>query len=157
MTILAVPLNTCFYAGDGAKVSCSVQVPHWIICNLVRSHGKTMSPGFWALGIMCNFLATISLFFYFDSELTSYPRFYLTMSSSNDGLSVPTLTGPNYLSWASKMCAYLQAKDFWFAIWAECPSPATMLQSHLLGLLTNRLSQFFLFVLSYLIVSDFKL
>ena len=46
------------------------------------------------------------------------------MSSSKDGLSVSTLTGPNYLSWALKMHTYLQAKGFWFAIQAECPSPA---------------------------------
>ena len=47
------------------------------------------------------------------------------MFSSNDGISIPTLTGPNYLSWAPKMCAYLQAKGFWFAIRNECPAPAT--------------------------------
>ena len=46
------------------------------------------------------------------------------MFSSNNGISIPTLTGPNYLSWAPKMCAYLQAKGFWFAIWNECPAPA---------------------------------
>ena len=46
------------------------------------------------------------------------------MSSSKDGLSVSTLTGPNYLSWALKMHTYLQAKGLWFAIQAECPLPA---------------------------------
>ena len=47
------------------------------------------------------------------------------MSSSNDGISILTLTSPNYLSWAPKMHVYLQAKDFWFTIWNECPAPAT--------------------------------
>ena len=45
------------------------------------------------------------------------------MSSSNDGISIPTLTRPNYLSWAPKMCAYLQAKGFWLAIRNEHPAP----------------------------------
>ena len=47
------------------------------------------------------------------------------MSFSNDGISVPTLSGSNYLSWALKMHAYLQPKDFWFTIWAEHSSPTT--------------------------------
>ena len=47
------------------------------------------------------------------------------MSSSNDSITITTLTGPNYLSWASKMCAYLQTKDFWFTIRNERPAPAT--------------------------------
>ena len=46
------------------------------------------------------------------------------MSSSNNSITIFTLTGPNYLSWASKMCAYLQAKGFWFTIRNECPAPA---------------------------------
>ena len=46
------------------------------------------------------------------------------MSSSNNGISIPTLTSLNYLSWASKMHAYLQAEGFWFAIRNEHPAPA---------------------------------
>ena len=45
------------------------------------------------------------------------------MSSSNNSITIPTLTGPNYLSWAPKMHAYLQAKGFWFAIQNEHPAP----------------------------------
>ena len=46
------------------------------------------------------------------------------MSSSNDSITISTFTGPNYLSWAPKMHAYLQAKGFWFTIRNKCPAPA---------------------------------
>ena len=46
------------------------------------------------------------------------------MSSSNDSITITTLTGPNYLSWAPKMHAYHQAKCFWFTIRNERPAPA---------------------------------
>ena len=103
VTMLAVPLTMHFYTGEVTKALCSVWVLCWITCNLVRSHGETMSP--WILGSRHHVQFTCCRFFvfHFDSELTSYPRFYLTMSSSNDSISIPTLTSPNYLSWAPKM------------------------------------------------------
>ncbi|KAF8548218.1 hypothetical protein OG21DRAFT_1489571 [Imleria badia] len=41
---------------------------------------------------------------------------YKTMSSSNDGITIPKLSGPNYLSWAPQMKAYLRTKGLWVAI-----------------------------------------
>ena len=55
------------------------------------------------------------------------------MSSSNDGITIPTLTGPNYLSWALKMHAYCYKRYILFLLtylfFLLCTTPMECLTS----------------------------